>query len=907
MLAARAGLCRVQRPEIDATEQRNQKYGAGGLLRRPFLFPAKLNPTRMPLAGRDKLGPYQILESIGTGGMGEVWKATDPRIDRTVAIKICKAQFTDRFDREARAVAALNHPNVCTLYDIGPDYLVMEFVEGETLGDKIKRSLLDQQEILRITSQVADALEEAHSKGVTHRDLKPGNIKIRPDGTVKVLDFGLAKVALSSSSASMAPSDDSPTVSVGLTQAGMILGTAAYMSPEQARGRNVDKRADIWAFGVVLYEMLTGAPPFNGMDMGETLAAVIKTEPEFSKVPRRFERLLRACLQKDPRKRLRDIADWKLLLDSDELARPVPAPPASSKNRLAAGIILGLAFVAVAFDLAFFHFRETSPQGVMRLAIPFPDNLSQGGLFELSPDGRRLAIARLVGGTTAVFLRSLDSQDFQRLSGTDLARGVFWSPDSRYIGFFAGGKLKIVAANGGPPQILCDGGIYAEGTWSRDGIILFDSDSGSLQRTTVGGGECTTLLPALERGTRRGHASFLPDGKHFLFTIFEGAQSGIYIGTLEAPSGHRLLADASPVRFAPRSAGSRYDHILFLRDGNLMAQALDARSFELVGEAFRVAGQATTNLNEGLAASAVSTGVLVYSSGVNREIQQATWVDRSGREIAKLGTPGDARAVALSPDEKTVAINRKTSVSLFDLNRNIESEFGPASSTAGRPVWSPDGSRLVFATAKQLFVKDARGGGKEELLLMGDGTLIAPTDWSRDGRYLLYTKDDPKTHADVWYLEDPLGPRRDLKPKPLVQTEFREGRAQFSPDGRFVAYESEESGQRDVYVRQFPSGPGKWKIATGGTPRWRRDGNELYYLSRPPTQLMAVPVQTGPGGSFQAGEPKKLFDLRINELSEAFVYAPSADGQRFLVVLPASDEQPTLNVITDWANAATRP
>jgi Tol biopolymer transport system component len=547
---------------------------------------------------------------------------------------------------------------------------------------------------------------------------------------------------------------------------------------------------------------------------------------------------------------------------------------------------------------------------MMRFTVGAPGNVPFANFFALSPDGHRLAVQRFIDGRPSLWIRSLDSPDFQRLSGTDLVRGVFWSPDSRYIGFFAGGKLKTVPANGGPPQILCEAGIYAEGTWSRDGVILFDTDSGALERTKVsvgsGSGECTTLLPA-QAGARRGHASFLPDGKHFLYTVFAGAQGGIYLGTLDAANGRRLLADTSPVRFAPRSAGGRYDHILFLRDGNLMAQALDTTSFQLVGDAFPVAGQARNNLNGGLAASAVSTGLLVYLSALSREDNRLAWLDRNGKEIAKIGMPGHALAVALSPDGKTVAIQREGTLSLLDLNRNIESPFQPAGLAA---VWSPDGSRVAMSMeAKEIHVKESSGGGKEKLLLKGDGAIVFPTDWSRDGRYLLYTKDDPKTHQDLWYLENPLGPPGELKPKPFVQTEFREGRGQFSPDGRFVAYESEQSGQREVYLRQFPSGTGEWKISSngGGTPRWRSDGKELYYLGPLPGALIAVPVQAGSGGSFQAGEPKKLFDLRVNQLSETFVYAPSADGQRFLLLLPSADQSSTLNVITNWEKAAPHP
>ncbi len=860
----------------------------------------------MTLSPGDKLGPYEIVSAIGKGGMGEVWRARDTRLGRDVAIKFSAQQFSDRFEREARAIAALNHSNICTLFDVGPNYLVMEYIEGPTLADRIQEGPIPLEEALTIARQIADALEAAHEKNIVHRDLKPANVKIRPDGSVKVLDFGLAKAG----GAETTVTHDSPTLLHLPTLIGMILGTAAYMAPEQARGKVVDKRADIWAFGVVLYEMLTGKRLFEGEDLTETLAAVVKSEPDLATVPRKVRRLLAACLQKDPKNRLRDIGDYRKLLDDE--------PPAVVNVKASSRLLPWLAaalFAAALALLAFVHFRERPPEDrVMRFTLPFPENELLNPFFALSPDGRRLAVWRFRDGKPSLWIRPLDSPDFQRLSCTDLVRGVFWSPDSRYIAFFAGGKLKTVPANGGPPQVVCEAGIYAEGTWSRDGVVLFSTDSGALERTKVsagaGTGECTTLLPA-KPGARQGHPSFLPDGKHFLYDVSGGPQGGIYLATLDAPNGRRLLADSSPVSFAPRSAGGRYDHILFLRDGNLMAEALDSKSFQLVGDAFPVAGQATINQNNGLAASAVSTGLLVYLSGFNRNENQLTWVDRSGRETGRIGMPGDASAVSLSPDGKTVAIQKAPqsqppggALSLLDLHRNIESAF----QRGGWAVWSPDGSRVAMSTEaqKEIHLKDSSGGGKEQLLLKR-GEPAFPTDWSRDGRYLLFTSDDPKTHQDIWYLENPLGPPADLIPKPFVQTEFREGRAQFSPDGRFVAYESEESGQREIYVRQFPSGPGKWKISGngGGTPRWRRDGKELFYLA---AGLMAVPVEAGSGGRFQAGEPKKLFDLRrVNQLSEAFAYAPSADGQRFLLLLPSANQSPTLNVITNWEKAASHP
>ena len=448
-----------------------------------------------------RLGPYEILARLGKGGMGEVWRARDPRLNRDVAIKISAQQFTDRFEREARAIAALNHPNICTLYDVGPNYLVMELVEGPTLAEHIAQGPIPLEEALGIAKQIADALEAAHDKNIVHRDLKPANVKIKPDGKVKVLDFGLAK-----SGELPALTPDSPTM---MSIPGMILGTAGYMSPEQARGTDVDKRADIWAFGVVLYEMLTGKRLFEGETISDTLAAVIKEDPDLTKVPAKVQRLLRRCLEKDPKKRLRDITGVEFLLEDAAPATPVHA--ASAAFWIAAGVVT-LALAA----LAFVHFREAAPtERTIYSSIAIPENTTPGFLA-LSPDGRRLVVGLLSEGKLQFYLRSLDSPQLRPLANTDDARTPFWSPDGKFIGFFANGKLKTMPASGGPAQSLCASGTGEGGAWNRDGVILFATEApGPILRVNASGGACRPVTKA-DSGTAHMLPEFLPDGKHFL-------------------------------------------------------------------------------------------------------------------------------------------------------------------------------------------------------------------------------------------------------------------------------------------------------------------------------------------------------------------------------------------------------
>jgi serine/threonine protein kinase len=880
----------------------------------------------MAVPSGTKFGSYEIVALIGAGGMGEVYQAHDTKLGRDVAIKVLPEAFAhdaerlSRFQREAKMLAALNHPNIATIYGLEQSgvtsYLVMELVSGETLAERVKRDgAVPIEDALGIARQIAEALEAAHEKNIIHRDLKPANVKVTPEGKVKVLDFGLAK-AFEGDGASE-DIGNSPTLSMAATMEGVILGTAGYMSPEQARGKRVDKRADIWAFGVVLYELLTGKRLFEGEDAGHTLAAVIMQKPDLSAAPAQVLPLLQRCLEKDPKKRLRDIGDVGLLLaEAPAVSALLPSRLGNvAENKIAWGVAALMAVVSL--GVTFAHFRETPPaESVLHLSVPLPGNVPVGFLA-LSPDGRRLVIQLDNEGKPQLWLRSLDSPQLQPLPGTENARGPFWSPDSKSIAFFSDGKLKTMPATGGPPQVLCDGtGSAASGTWNIDGVILFNtSDVGAaLQRVNAGGGACTVVTKP-EGDSSHAFPEFLPDGKHFVYVVRRGdeAKRGLYVAALDDPAPRRLLSDESSAVFARSTSGKKYGYLLFLRGSELMAQPFSADTVRLAGDVFPVAEEASLSFNGQIAASVSAGGILVYENNYSYRRSQLAWLDRSGKELGKVGSVQDESHVALSPDGKTVAtLRRNQGIWLYDVQRGGETRFTSPTLPGSPPVWSPDGNLIAFGSGKGLYLKDASGGLKEELLLE-NGNAKTPSDWSRDGRYLIYTETDPKNRGDIWFLPDPLNKSSDRKPVKFQGTEAMESQGQLSPDGRWLAYESTESGEDEVYVRPFPSGPGRWKVSAGRVrsrePRWGRDGKELFYLEAgiPQERLMAVAVQSGPRGDFQAGAPQSLFEFRqigSTPTNNSFLYSPSADGQRFLVHVQPGDAEPTLNVITNWEKAA---
>jgi eukaryotic-like serine/threonine-protein kinase len=886
----------------------------------------------MSLASGTRLGPYEVLAPLGAGGMGEVYRARDLQLERDVAIKVLPDELANdperlaRFEREARVLASLNHSNIATIYGLessnGIRALVMELVPGETL-----RGPLAVRTALEYAKQIAEALEAAHERGIVHRDLKPGNIMITPEGGVKVLDFGLAAAPKRDGTAS-APGKDaanSPTLTVAATQAGMIMGTAAYMSPEQAAGKTVDKRADIWSFGVVLWEMLSGTRLFAGETVLHTLADVLRAPIGFDKLPRETPRaireLLRRCLDRDARRRLRDIGEARIAIE-ESLNRPEKEPetiPAAvPPGRAIMPWALAVVSVAALAALAWVHFRgEPAALPVLNSSLPLPAN-AQPGSFALSPDGKWLVIQLITENGIQLWLRSLASPDFQRLPGTEFAFSPFWSPDSKSIGFVVRGKLETISVAGGPQHALCEGtGVSGSGgTWNRDGVIVFGSAAGPLRRANASGGRCTAATRAEGTNAQR-FPEFLPDGDHFVFAAGGADESsrGIYVASLDDPTPRRLLPDVSGVLFASSMLGKEYGYLLFGRGNSLMAQPFNSKTLQLAGDVFPTGVQASSLDSHGfleLLASVSGNGMLAYRYTPGDSMSQLTWLDRTGRELGTVGASVQNQIhLTLSPDGKTAATYRNQEILLTDLRRAAESNFTQPERSASPPVWSPDGTLIAFGADKGLYVKDARGGLQEELLFK-DENVKRPSDWSRDGRYLIYTVESGN-EWQIWYLSDPLNRSGNRKAVQLASPEQAESQGQLSPNGRWLAYTAADMGSTTVYVRPFPSGPGRWTISGSETvnvePRWRDDGKELFYLEGiAPTQtLMAVSVQVGPHGDFQAGPPRKLFEFRGTShvpSINAFSYNPSADGQRFLVNVEAAENQSAVNVITNWEKAA---
>jgi eukaryotic-like serine/threonine-protein kinase len=872
----------------------------------------------MPLPVGERLGPYEILAPIGAGGMGDVYSARDTRLHRDVAIKVSQERFTERFELEARAIAALNHPNVCHLYDVEPNYLVMELVDGPTLAERLKQGAIPLDESLNIARQIADALEAAHEKGIVHRDLKPGNIKIRPDGTVKVLDFGLAKVGGTPS----VQGEHSPTLTVGPTEAGMILGTAGYMSPEQAKGKPVDQRADIYAFGVVLYEMLTGERLHHGETTTEILASVIRDEPQWDKVPVQLRRLLRRCLEKDPNKRLRHIGDVMALVDDAPVATTsVPAQPTASNRWLwpMAAALAAAVLVAAVFAFLYLRPKPTLAAAVQRFEIALPEQLDgQRSALSVSPDGTRVVFSNMKqGSTNRLWVRRLDSVESQPLNGTEGAEGLpFWSPDSRFIAFTSQGKLKKIEAAGGPAQTLADAtGVYG-GFWTADGRIVFSSEKAlsfhDLREVSAAGGVANPFQNALHVFA----PALLPDGRHFVYLYETGNSStGIFLGSLDAKpsqSPRKLLPDDSDVVYAP-SQDPNLGYLLFVRSrsaagvGALMAQPFDVRKLELVGEPVPIAQRVYAFVGF----SVSQTGVLAYRSAAAAP-SQLTWFDRQGKVLGTLGETGDYAEMAISPDGLRVVVNRHDpqggdDLWMFDLARAASTRF--TFQGGGYPVWSPDGSRIVFASTRDgradLYEKLSNGGGGGDELLFKSDENNVPLGWSPDGRFLFFASDGVPLRS--WVL--PLDSQGHAAGKPYL---FLNGgiAERFSHDMRWVACVSDESGRFEVYVRPFdpnsangsPPGAGNWRVsAVGGVgSRWNANGKELIYLASDGA-FMGVDVIANP--VFQSGPPRVLFKPKGLGSPAKTGWDVSPDGKKFLLPIPtgASAAAP-YTVVLNWTS-----
>jgi Tol biopolymer transport system component/predicted Ser/Thr protein kinase len=891
----------------------------------------------MPLEPGTHLGPYEILSQLGAGGMGEIYRARDPRLGRDVAIKVSAERFNERFEREAKVVASLNHPNICALYDVGPNYIVMELVEGEE-----PKGPMPLEDALQICRQIAAALEAAHEKGIVHRDLKPANIKVTPTGTVKVLDFGLAKVnALSPASGNP---EESPTISMHATQMGMILGTAGYMAPEQAKGKTADKRADIWAFGVVLHELLTGQRLFLGETVTDTLAAVVLAEPKLENTPSQVRRLLKRCLEKDPQKRLRDIGDAMALLEeppAPSSAAPIVAPPPRSLlARLAWPAAFGLSLLA-AGAVAFIHFRENPPvAGTVRFTAALPEtaNFTIVGIFNMSPDGRKIAFsASGADGVPRIWIRSMDSLTAQPLPGSETGpalASLVWSPDSRFIAYQADGKLKKIDTAGGPAVVLCDASDQVVGgAWNRDGVIVFRK-SGALMRVSAAGGTPSVVIPAAQ-GNSYAFPAFLPDGRHFLYLRASPKEApGFYVGALdvkpEQQSTQRLMDNGfQPVYAAtPDSSAGR---IVFLRDGTLFAQPFDAGRLQLAGEATPIAEQVASIQGLGYF-SASENGALAYRTGVTGTAGvnlQLSWFDRAGKPALSAAEPSRSSTVKVSPDGKRATLVRTDSqnnadVWVVDLSTGASNRLTFDPGTDGNALWSADGSQVIWQSQRGgvwgIYRKASNGSGNEELLYKSTFSAgLALTDWTHDGRYVLFQTSNPPAKADIFALPVGPGTSTDRQPIPVIQTPAAELGGYVSPDGKWIAYISDESGKQEIYVQAFNPGAksgsssvsGKWMVSRGtlGMARWRSDGKELVFISADGA-IMSVDVT--PGAVFQASQPKQLFQLPTNVLALGGA-TPGArmdatrDLQRFLVTVPAqNNSRQEFTMVLNWQAALKR-
>ena len=878
----------------------------------------------MSLAAGARLGHYEIRELVGTGGMGEVYRARDAKLNRDVALKTLPALVaTDpdrlaRFKREAQVLASLNHTNIAAIHGFeesdGVHALVLELVDGPTLADRIDQGALPLDETLPIAAQIAHALEAAHARGIVHRDLKPANIKVRADGAVKVLDFGLAKAL----AADGAPSDTSgsPTItSPALTRLGVILGTAAYMSPEQARGKEADRRSDIWAFGCVLYEMLTGRRAFEGSEVSDTLASILKSDPDWTALdpdtPPGLRRVLRRCLAKDPRRRFHDIADLRLELE--DLAAPDAAtntararPAHRLRERIAWGLVVVLLLLLAALG-AYVALKPPPAVQLTRFQVYPPPGkglrtqLFTAGDAEVAPDGTRLAFsAGDRTGKSQLWIRRFDAFDALPLTGTEGASMPFWSPDSRHIAFFVAGKLRSVDAAGGSPRTICDvQSLTRGGTWGANDDIVFASGGVSrLYRVPAVGGRAVPLsMGSGPTPAEPAWPEFLPDGRTFLFwsrDAIEGA--GLYAVSLDA--------GATPKRLLTSDTRGAYDpagFLLFTRSGVLLRQRFDATRLVVSGDpAPVVEGVSTLPVIGGALFSVSANGVLAFLPG--HQTSQFVWVDRAGNVLETIGEPGAYRYPHLSPDgQRLTYVSGDGNVWILDLKRRISSQF-TTGGTAVAPVWSNDGQTIFYRKSPDknipggFYEKSASGATAEKLFF--EGRLNGPSQVSRDGRWLLYfSAPEGESVQDVFVL--PMSGER--KPQPVVQSPFVDVEPQLSPDGGFVAYVSNQTGGRlEVFVEPFPRTGQRWQISSGGgrQPLWRQDGKELYFVSDVDRKFYAVAIRQGPKFDFEPAQ--FLFEMRANVSATRNSYIPSPDGRRFLVNQLLDTDLPPIHVIRNW-------
>jgi serine/threonine protein kinase len=889
----------------------------------------------MTIPAGSRLGPYEILAPIGAGGMGEVYKAKDTRLERTVAIKVlpqhlsASSEVRQRFEREAKTISQLSHPHICALYDVGregeTEYLVMELLEGETLSERLAKGPLPLEQTLRYGTEIADALDKAHRQGIVHRDLKPGNVMLTKSG-VKLLDFGLAKAV-----APVGPQSgltSLPTMAGGqnLTQEGTILGTFQYMAPEQLEGKEADARTDIFAFGATLYEIATGKKAFSGATQASLISSILRDDPQpISQVqpmtPPALDRVVKTCLAKDPEERWQSAADIKrelLWVAEGSHAESAPRRRRVGGRERLAWTAFTLA-AAAALIVGFLELRRKPESGrVFRSSILPPAKTQfafQSSPPAVSPDGRRIAFS--AGPPNArgrLWVRSFEASDAQPLPQTEGGSGPFWSPDSRFLGFFADGKLKRIDPSGGEPQTLCDAPSGRAGTWSREGVILFTTD-GPLHRVSESGGASSqvTRWDDAYGAISHNRPAFLPDGRHFLYLRYLGRSGdgsnpyGLILGSLGSKDEKELLRVRANVAYAPAPDGSSAGHLLYLQAKVLVARPFDARRLEFTGEAFPIAEQVQLHGAGSTAVFSVSaSGLLVYQLGAG-EASELVWFDRSGKRLESLGEPANYSHPRISHDGRRVAVvvgdlkSADTDLWLYDLPRRAKTRFtfGPAVNIF--PVWSPDDSRIVFASNRrgmhELYQRATSGSGADELLFDSESSFLWPTDWLPDGRIAIQSRDTKaRTAVDVGVVSV-----ADRKAVTLLGTSFDERNPQFSPDGRWLAYASNESGSFEIYVQPFPGMGQKWQVSSAGgaTPRWRRDGKEIFFFKLPEKMLMSAEVK--PGSTFEVGEPRPLFQTQVKWSDFGTQYDVSPDGSRFLITTLVGEERSeALTVVQNW-------
>jgi serine/threonine protein kinase/Tol biopolymer transport system component len=869
--------------------------------------------------------------------MGEVWRAEDTKLGRQVALKVLPGDVAGdrerlaRFEREAKVLASLNHPNIATLYGLesvetaadetGTTLLVMELVDGDDLSDRIRRGAMPVGQAAAVALQIAEALEAAHEQGIVHRDLKPANVKIRPDGAVKVLDFGLAK-AWESESADHSLSL-SPTMTQHATAAGIILGTAGYMAPEQASGSAADRRADIWAFGVVLWEMLTGDKLFEGETVSHVLASVLKDEPDLDAlpddVPPTIVELIERCLRKNPKTRIQAMGDVRIALE-EYLANPDTATASTGSDSASATSSVGwrrwlpwaaCAALGVALILSVVFGLEKD-RTVVKATIPPPEGrdfdlrAAAPGPAVVSPDGRRLAYTAVdEDGESRIFVRNLDASDAYALSGTEGAQFPFWAPDSRWLGFFTqpDDLLRKIDTTGGPPITLCPASNGKGGSWSPEGVIVFAPNAGSgIHQISSAGGEPVEITTRdLDRHNSHRLPWFLPDGRHFLFTArgINNDDSAVMIGSLDGDEPRELLRSLSQAAYAQ-------GQLLFVRDNTLMTQGFDPEEMTLIDEAVPLAEEVLVIPGAALAVFGVSqNGVLAYQTGDAVAETILEWRDRSGRPTGVLGDPALYRVAALSPDDRYAAAQAVDpeggayDLWIYEIERNIRTRFTFDANGDVAPVWSPDGNQIYFASNRggnfSVYRKPLSGVGEVELI-HDLGSNSFPESASPDGRYLSVLTAGEGSGGDIHLID--LGDGNQAAP--FRVTEFNEGGTAISPDGRWIAFHSDESGDFEVFVTTFPTAGRKWQISTanGVYPDWRADGREIVY-SDFAGNLVSVEVD-GSGESFDVGPSETLF---LNESPEQGGphFSIAADAERFLVVPGVTQQADTLlHLVVNW-------